>query len=88
MRKLMIGVAAAAFLAGPAMAQQQGSRPAGPPPGGPRGMPSADEIFARMDTNKDGVISRAEFNAAHAKMGQRMAERRERRMERRQQPQQ
>jgi len=52
-----------------------------------RAMQDPDYVFARMDTNRDGVISRAEFRAAHSKVRQRMSDRREARMERRQERQ-
>ena len=48
-----------------------------------RAMQDPDVAFARMDTNRDGVISKAEFRAAHAQMHERMSERHENRMERR-----
>lgn len=34
-----------------------------------------DAMFARLDTNKDGAISKAEFVAAHDNMGKRMGQR-------------
>ena len=49
-----------------------------------RAMHDPDYVFDRMDTNGDGVISKAEFRSAHAKVRARMSERHERRVERRQ----
>ena len=46
-------------------------------PGGPRMNP--DRMFQMMDQNKDGVVSRAEFNAAHERMKQRQGQRMDRR---------
>lgn len=48
-----------------------------------RAMQDPDYVFARMDTNRDGMISKAEFRAAHAQMRERMSEHREHRMDRR-----
>ena len=31
-------------------------------PGGPNGPPNADEVFARWDANKDGSVSKQEFD--------------------------
>ena len=50
-----------------------------------RAMQDPDYVFDRIDTNRDGVISKAEFRNAHAKVRQRMSDRRGARMERRQQ---
>ena len=47
-----------------------------------RAMQDPDYVFDRMDTNRDGMISKAEFRAAHAKVRQRMSERRDARMDR------
>lgn len=84
--KIAMIMAVAASLSVPAMAQQK------PAPDGSRNaraeemrraMQEPDYVFARMDTNRDGVISKAEFRVAHAKVLGRMAEHREHRMERR-----
>jgi hypothetical protein len=40
-------------------------------PGGPGGMPSPERMFAMMDANHDGVISRGEFLEAHRRMMER-----------------
>ena len=32
----------------------------------PAGGPTAEEIFDKLDTNKDGYVSKAEFDAGHA----------------------
>ena len=69
MRGLTIAIGIAGLLAVPALAQP--ASPDGPPPGP---MTRADTLaavraqFARMDTNGDGVIDRAEFDAARAAM--------------------
>lgn len=53
-----------------------------------RAIQDPDYVFERMDTNRDGVISKAEFRAAHAMVRQRMSERHDARMERRKMRQQ
>lgn len=77
--KKIIGslIVASSLISAPLIAQTNG-----PGSNGPK-RPSGDQIFAMMDKNKDGSISRAEFNAAHARMQQRRSEIREKRMERR-----
>jgi hypothetical protein len=58
---------------GPGMFGPPGGRGMGP---GPATRPSLDEIFSRMDTNHDGMISKSEFTAFHEKMREQMRERR------------
>lgn len=43
--------------------------------------PTPDQIFDRMDTNKDGMISRAEFKAASHRFQDRREQFRQRRIE-------
>lgn len=89
---LFAGVAAAATLMlTPAIAQPQ---PGSAGPAGKDGMHSRAEVetriashFAKVDTNSDGVITKAEADAAHAAMrssiGERRAERGEARADKR-----
>ncbi len=35
----------------------------GPPPGPPRQMPNPEEVFKRWDTNGDGAVDKAEWDA-------------------------
>jgi|GEM_PF-4084297 len=68
-----LALGAVLCLAGSAWAEDGEGDPErrGPRLGGP---PSADHIFDRMDTNKDGSISREEFKKAHERMMARMRE--------------
>ena len=87
MRASMLAVVAGALIVpSSSMAQEAGTRTVQEKRHGAemrRAMQDPDYVFERMDTNKDGVISRVEFKAAHAKVRQRMSERHDARMERR-----
>lgn len=50
---------------------RRGPAPGGPMMGhGPASRPSLDEVFNRMDANKDGSVTREEFNKFHESMRQ------------------
>ena len=53
--------------------EESGMRPMGPPPPPPDGSSEMseleDQIFAAMDTNGDGVISKTEYDAAMEELG-------------------
>src|SRR5690349_251528 len=68
MRKLVLLAAVASLCAGVAFAQAPQGGP--PPPDGPRH--ERHDMLADADTNHDGVISRQEFDAAHARMFDRL----------------
>jgi hypothetical protein len=59
--KPTILILAALCLAAPAVAQD------GPPPGGPAGGQRGGKFWEATDTNKDGVLSKAEWDAAGRK---------------------
>ncbi|MFT4076153.1 MAG: hypothetical protein QM647_11540 [Asticcacaulis sp.] len=62
MKKLIIPMAIGLMMAATAVCAQQA--PDGPPPGGPQGgPPKAEDLIARLDTDKDGAISKAEAAA-------------------------
>ncbi len=62
LKTLIAPVALSLMLAATAACSQQ--PPAGdPPPGGPGGPPKAEDIIAKLDTDKDGAISKAESAA-------------------------
>jgi EF-hand domain pair len=69
MKKIASLLALAAFSLCQSQAQEKpaGDKPAGPPPGergGPgKGRPTPEQIMERLDTDKDGFISEAEFKA-------------------------
>jgi hypothetical protein len=57
-RTLIVALASLTTLAaGAALAQE------GPPPGAPRQMPSPEDMLKRWDTNADGVVDKAEWEA-------------------------
>jgi hypothetical protein len=71
MRKLLFAAAAFSTLALAASAQQPGGPP--PPNGGP---PGPHRMFEDADANKDGVVTRAEFDANQKAMFARMNDKR------------
>jgi hypothetical protein len=80
MRKSMCALGAiVAMAAVPAMAQadrprtpmDEGRGPGGGGPGGGGQRPDPAKIFAMMDANRDGSVSKAEFDAFHSRMGRR-----------------
>ena len=97
-KALFAGVAAAAFVAiAPAVAQNAPALPAAPmaapaPPHAPMMREhTRDEVvakvrehFAKMDTNRDGFVTKAETNALRDQMKAKFAEGRAKRMEHRQ----
>lgn len=92
MRSLVLAAVAMSMMSGGgASAQERKDVRNGHPgmhrEGGPPRMMDPDAMFARIDANRDGMISKAEFRAAHERMHSRMQERREQRMERKGQPQ-
>jgi len=48
-----------------------------------RAIQDPDYVFDRIDMNRDGVISKAEFRSAHTKVKQRIRERHDARSDRR-----
>jgi len=62
---LTLALIASVLVAAPASASAQSSERSD------RQRSSPDRVFAHVDANKDGVISKSEFSSAHAKRGNR-----------------
>jgi Ca2+-binding EF-hand superfamily protein len=84
MKKLMIGASLAALLALPVLAADQApTRPERAPTTRADMLAQTAKRFAALDANKDGVVTQAEVDQAHAAMQARRAEQRKQRMDER-----